>query len=62
MPTTWKIQDGKLKKKGLIEGGKTQKIYKYCNKRNKTHHQKNKKKKEKFTYKLHKFKKTFKKN
>lgn len=62
VPTTWKIQDGKLKKKGLIEGGKTQKIYKYCNKRNKTHHQKNKKKKEKFTYKLHKFKKTFKKN
>lgn len=62
VPTTWKIQDGKLKKKGFLEGGKTQKIYKYYNKRNKTQHQKYKnKKKDKFTYKLHKFKKTFKK-
>jgi len=62
VPTTWKIQDGKLKKKGFLEGGKTQKIYKYYNKRNKTQYQKYKnKKKHKFTYKLHKFKKTFKK-
>lgn len=63
VPTTWKIQDGKLKKKGVIEGGKTQKIQKYFNKRNKTQYQKFKnKKKNKFTYKLHKFKKTFKRN
>lgn len=63
VPTTWKIQDGKLKKKGVIEGGKTEKIHKYLNKRTKTQYQKSKnKKKNRFTYKIHKFKKTFKRN